>query len=120
MYAWLQRVVDSVGDGRGRSAQVWHSGLGVGIGSEVDRYAVGGEEEGGREESGGMAERKVVGSASVQHGGGPVGASTGRHWGSWISSSSRGSDGGAFGVDADNDNAGVDTDGEVEAVAGLV
>lgn len=113
-----------MGDGRGRNAQVWHSGLGVGIASEVNRYAVGGEEEGGREESAGMAERNVVGFASVQHGGGPVGASTGRHWGSWTSSSSRGGDGGAFSVDVDNANAGVNAGVnpgcEAEAVAGLV
>jgi hypothetical protein len=120
MYAWLQSVVDSVGDGRGRSAQVWHSGLGVGIASEGNRYAIGGEEEGDREESVGMVDRKVVESVSVQHGGGPVGVSTGRHSGSWVSSRSRGSDDGAFRVNVDNDDAGVDPDGEIEAVAGLV
>jgi hypothetical protein len=119
MYAWLQSVVDSVGDGRGRSAQVWHSGLGVGIASVGNRYAIGGE-EGGREESVGMVDRKVVESVSVQHGGGPVGVSTGRHSGSWISSRSRGSDDGAFGVNIDNDDASVGPDGEVVAAAGLV
>lgn len=112
--------MDSVGEGRGRRAQVWHSGFGVGVGFERNRYAVGGDEEGDSESSAGMSGRKLVSSVSVQQGGGPVGVSTGRYLGSWISSRSRGSDDAASGVDVDNDDASVNPSGKVAAVAVLV